>query len=101
MPDSVQGRKVTLVYLADCNVWESLQLLRQDQIYSDRSQIQRQINLTVPTVQAEVALIDAKQSIAEKELEYTLQVKHYRYGFHCVTFGFISLITKFIIMQTS
>ncbi|XP_070539755.1 uncharacterized protein [Ptychodera flava] len=58
---------------SDCNVWESLQLLRQDQIYSDRSLVQKQINLTVPMVQAEAALMDAKQNIAEKELEYSLQ----------------------------
>ncbi|XP_070566443.1 uncharacterized protein [Ptychodera flava] len=58
---------------SDCNVWQSLQLLRQDQIYSERSLIHRQINLTLPSVQAEADFIGAKHDIAEKELGFNLQ----------------------------
>ncbi|XP_077978826.1 uncharacterized protein LOC144434246 [Glandiceps talaboti] len=53
---------------SDCSVWQSLQLLRQDQIFSDRTLIQTQINLTVPAAQAESSLMDAKANIVEREL---------------------------------
>ncbi|XP_077992423.1 uncharacterized protein LOC144446518 isoform X2 [Glandiceps talaboti] len=58
---------------SDCTVWESLQLLRQDQIYSDRTLIQTQINLTVPAVQAESSLMDAKGNIVETQMKLRLQ----------------------------
>ncbi|XP_077870384.1 uncharacterized protein LOC100370048 [Saccoglossus kowalevskii] len=58
---------------SDCNVWQSLSMLRQDQIYGDRQRILTQINLTVPALEAEADRIKAKQNIAESQLELRLQ----------------------------